>query len=171
MPRYHVHRKSNDEIFAEYATQAVVIAATLGLVVVGAMVARVVQEITRVYAEHGQRGQPKATQLKRAWQSLLGAWGLASLLALTNYAALGALLGGASPLVFVLYILIMGKLLGPGGQPLEGAGELDTYLEPFAQVSETTPAAAARPAGTTHLRLIHTKPRGNGSSSPDRSGR
>jgi len=171
MPGYHIRRKTDDEIFAEYATQAIVIVATLGLVVVGSIVVGVFQEIGRVYAEHGQKGQPKAAQLRRASKSLLGAWGAACLLAVINYPALGALLGGTSTLAFMMYVLVMGKLLGPGGQPIEGADELDTYLEPFAELTDKTPAAAPRPVGATHLRVIHTKPRGNGSSSPGRSGR
>jgi len=171
MPRYYIRRQSSDEVFADYATRAIVVVATLGLVAVGAMVAGVFQEIARVYAEHGQHGQPKARQLKRAWQSLLGAWGVACLLALINYPELGALLGGVSTLVFVMYILVMGRALGFKGALPEGTDELDTYLEPFAELPETTPALAARPAGTTHLRVIHTKPRGNGASGPDCGGR
>jgi len=71
IPRYYVRRKTDDEVFAEYATQAIVIVATLGLVIVGSIVVRVFQEIARVFAEHGHKGQPKAAQLRRASMSLL----------------------------------------------------------------------------------------------------
>ncbi len=171
MPRYHVHRKTDDEIFAEYATQAIVIVATLGLVIVGSMAVGVFREIGRVFAEHGQKGQPKAAQLRRASKSLLAAWGVAGLLLFTRYAVFGVLLAGVSPFIFVMYILVMGKVLGLRGALPEGADELDTYLEPFAELPDKTPAAAARLAGATHLRVIHTKPRGNGASTPHRGGR
>lgn len=167
-------RKSSDEVAAEYVAMIVFAIATVGLVMIGAMIAGVFQGVTRVYAEHGKSGQPAAIRLRRAWQLLLAAWGVACLLAVAHAAALGALLGVGATVIYVMVVLVMGKWLDQAGrQPLAGAGELDTYLAPFADRLETPPPSlsAASPAGTPHLRVIRTPPRSNGAATPDRNGR
>ena len=116
MPNNSSRRTADDE-FAELATQAVVAVAMVGLVILGAIFVGAFREIARVYAQHGQRGQPKALQLKRAWQIVLAAWGVACVLALAGAAEIGALVGGIATIVFVIYVLTVGNALGEVAAP------------------------------------------------------
>lgn len=144
MSSFHVSRRSADEAFAEGATTLVVGVALAAFVAVGAVFVGILSELTRIWGQHAAPGQPSRPVLLRGMKLFLGSWALACLLALTRLAPVAALLGFVSTGVFVVFILIVGARADHLIVPPK-AGELDTYLAPFAAGSTEEAAGSSAP--------------------------
>jgi hypothetical protein len=160
MSAYYVRQKPTDEVVADAAVQVAVIIGIGLAVIIGTIIAGFASEIIRVYAQHGQPGQPEAAKLRRARHLLVGAWVVGTLVLITGVNVLmmlGAVLITGSTVAFVLFVCMLGQVLGEGEvAPSAPVGELDTYLAPFSE-----PAAA--PAGhSPQLRVIHSNGVHNG---------
>lgn len=106
-------------------------------------------EVARIYLAHASTGSRSARVLWAAAAGLVLVWSVATLLVTsTDYQLTGLLLASYGLLAFV--IVIEGcDLLGAqqAEQEISAAGQLDTYLEPFAGPTPSTNGHVQMPLG------------------------
>ena len=153
MASYTINHRSSDEVLAHHATGALVAVVAIGCLAVGAAVGAIAAQLggklIEVYAQHGRPGQPKAAELKRAWQITLAVWAVTIPLSFTRAAGVVGLAALLVTIAYIGYVLYLGATLAPSPAERDAAGELDTYLSGLAP----TERVIQHPAGTT-LRVI-----------------